>query len=456
MGAALDNGGGGDQRQLGLLTQLRDRQRTAVAHGGTDLGQGGGHAVCQSTGIGHIGVHAFLKAQLGGAAQIVALPVPGTGTALAPVFLHIAAAHKDLAGRRLVEPGEIPAQHTEVSAHGQRQRDVIVLHDAAVGADGHIDAGLLKILIPLGGHVDDCGGLTAADALGLTGDADGTAADADLHEVGSGISQEAEALAVHHVAGAHLHGIAVLGADPLQAVLLPVGIALRGVHYQHVHTGLHQGGDPLLIVTGVDARAHHIALLAVQQLQGIALVRIIVLAEHEAHQMTVLGNNGQGVELVIPDDVIGRFQAGTLRCGDDFFHRRHEVRHLGIGVHTADPVITAGDQAQQLAGAGSVVRDSHGGMAGALLQGQHIRQGIRHPEVGIADDEACLVVLHPADHGRLGLNGLGDIDKSNAALLGQRNAHLLAGHGLHNGRDHGDVHGQGTFLPLLEADHRRL
>ena len=26
MGAALDNGGGGDQRQLGLLTQLRDRQ----------------------------------------------------------------------------------------------------------------------------------------------------------------------------------------------------------------------------------------------------------------------------------------------------------------------------------------------------------------------------------------------------------------------------------------------
>ncbi len=72
------------QRQLGLLTQLRDRQRTAVAHGGTDLSQRGGHAVCQSASIGHIGVHALLKAQLCGAAQIVALPVPGAGAALRP------------------------------------------------------------------------------------------------------------------------------------------------------------------------------------------------------------------------------------------------------------------------------------------------------------------------------------------------------------------------------------
>ena len=456
MGAALDNGGGGDQRQLGLLTQLRDRQRTAVAHGGTDLSQRGGHAVCQSASIGHIGVHALLKAQLCGAAQIVALPVPGAGATLAPIFLHIAAAHKDLAGGRLVKPGEIPAQHAEISAHGQSQRDVIVLHDAAVGADGHIDASLLKILIPLGGHVDNCGSLSATDALGLTGDADGTAADADLYEVGSGIGQKAEALAVHHVAGANLHGIAVLGADPLQAVLLPIGIALGGVHYQHVHTGLHQCGDTLLVVTGVDARAHHIALLAVQQLQGVALVGIIILAEHKAHQMAVLGNNGQGVELVIPDDVIGRFQAGALRCVDELLHRRHEIRHLGVGVHAADPVIPAGDQTQHLAGTGAVIRDSHGGVTGALLQSQHICQGIRHPEVGVADDEARLVVLHPTDHGRLRLNGLGDIDKGDAALLGQRNAHLLAGHGLHDGGDHGDVHGQGAFLSLLEADHRRF
>ena len=64
------------------------------------------------------------------------------------------------------------------------------------------------------GNVVDGGSLAAADALGLTGDADGAAADTDLHEVGAGIRQEAEALAVHHVAGAHFHGVAVVIPDP--------------------------------------------------------------------------------------------------------------------------------------------------------------------------------------------------------------------------------------------------
>ena len=333
---------------------------------------------------------------------------------------------------------------------------MIVLHDAAVGADGHIDAGLLKILIPLGGHVDDCGGLTAADTLGLTGDADGTAADADLYEVGSGICQEAEALAVYHVACAYLYGVAVFGTDPLQAVLLPVGIALGGIHHQHIHAGLHQGGDPLFIVPGIDAGTHHVALLAVQQFQGVALVGIIVLAEHEAHQAPVLGDDGQGVELVVPDDVVGHFQAGALRCGDDLLHRGHKVRHTGRGVHAADPVIPAGDQAQQTAGAGAVLGDGHGGMAGARLQRQHIRQGVRHPEVGVADHKTGLVVFHLPDHGRLGLNGLGNIDKGDAALPGQGNAHLFAGNGLHHSGDHGHVHGQGALLPFFEPDHRRF
>ena len=299
-----------------------------------------------------------------------------------------------------------------------RGQATALIEVAAVGADGDIDAGFLKILVPLGGHIDHGCGLTAADALGLAGDADGAAANANLHKVGAGVCQETEALAIHHVAGAYLDRVAILGANPLKAVLLPIGIALGGVHDQHVHTGVHQRGHPLLVVTGVDARAHHVALLAVQQLQRIALVGIVVLAEHKAHQMTVLRENRQGVELVVPDNVIGDFQAGALRCVDELLHRRHEIRHLGVGVHAADPVITAGDQTQHLAGAGAVIRDSHGGVAGALLQSQHIRQSIRHPEVGIADDEARLVVLDPADHGRLRLNGLGDINKGNAALLG--------------------------------------
>ena len=86
--------------------------------------------------------------------------------------------------------------------------------------------------------------------------------------------------AVYHVAGTHFHSVTVVVPDPLQGPGLPFGVALGGVDDQHVHPGVHQGRDPLRIVPGIDAGAYHIALLAVQQLQGIALVGVIVLAEH--------------------------------------------------------------------------------------------------------------------------------------------------------------------------------
>ena len=63
------------------------------------------------------------------------------------------------------------------------------------------------------GNLDDSGSLTTADALGLAGDADGAAADADLHEVCASLSEEAEALGVHHVAGTYLDRVAVFFPD---------------------------------------------------------------------------------------------------------------------------------------------------------------------------------------------------------------------------------------------------
>ena len=71
--AALHDGDGGDQGELGLVAQLGDAQSAAVAHGGANLGQGGSHTVGQLAGIGNVGVNAFLEAQLGAAAQVVAL-----------------------------------------------------------------------------------------------------------------------------------------------------------------------------------------------------------------------------------------------------------------------------------------------------------------------------------------------------------------------------------------------
>ena len=60
------------------------------------------------------------------------------------------------------------------------------------------------------------------------------------------------------------------------------------------------------------------------------------------------------------------------------------------------------------------------------------------------------MAFDPADHVGLLLDGLGAIDEGGAPLLCQGNGHGVVGNGLHDGRDHGDVHGEGAFLPLAE------
>ena len=77
MVSALYDGDGGDQGQLGIPLEVGDVGDTHVAHGGPDLIEGGFHVVVEGAGVGDVGVHALFKAQLGGAAQVVALPVPG-------------------------------------------------------------------------------------------------------------------------------------------------------------------------------------------------------------------------------------------------------------------------------------------------------------------------------------------------------------------------------------------
>ena len=79
------------------------------------------------------------------------------------------------------------------------------MNDAAVRADRDVDAGLLEILVACCRNLDQRSSLTAADALLLTGDADGAAADADLDEVRACLSEETEALAVNNVACADLY-----------------------------------------------------------------------------------------------------------------------------------------------------------------------------------------------------------------------------------------------------------
>ena len=176
--AALNDAGRGYDGQLGILLKVGDGENTAVAHGGFDLVEALCHVVAERTCVGNVGINALLKAELCLAAEVIALPIARSVGAFAPIFLDISAVYHQFVGRAFVKAGEISAEHEEVGAHCESKGHVIVVNYAAVGADGHINAGFFIIFVSCGSDLDKSGSLSPAYALGLSGDADGAAADA--------------------------------------------------------------------------------------------------------------------------------------------------------------------------------------------------------------------------------------------------------------------------------------
>lgn len=86
--------------------------------------------------------------------------------------------------------------------------------------------------------------------------------------------------------------------NPGNGARLPLREALRGVNAQHVRAGLNQGRDTLGIVAGIDACADNVTLVLVQQLQGVFLMRIVVLAEDHIDQVLIFIHQRQRVQLV--------------------------------------------------------------------------------------------------------------------------------------------------------------
>ena len=178
---------------------------------------------------------------------------------------------------------------------------------------------------------------------------------------------------------------------------------------------------------------------------------VVVLAEDDAHEVVVVVDDGQGVELVVPDDVVGNLEANVLVAHDELLTRGHELGDLLLVVIAAGAVVTAGDDTQELALGGAVVGDRHSGVAGLLLELDDLLHGHVGGQRGIGLNEASLVILDGLDHGGLGLGGLRTVDEGQAALGSERDTHVDARDGLHDGGNHGDVQGDCRLLTALEA-----
>ena len=178
---------------------------------------------------------------------------------------------------------------------------------------------------------------------------------------------------------------------------------------------------------------------------------VVVLAEDNAHEVIVVVNDGQGVELVVPDDVVGNLEADVLVTHDELLTRGHELGDLRLVVIATGAIVTAGDDAQELTLGSAVVGDRHGGVTGLLLELDDLLHGHVGGQRGIGLNETGLVILDGLDHSGLGLGALGTVNEGQATLGSERDTHVDARDGLHDGGNHGDVQGDCRLLTALKA-----
>ena len=181
----------------------------------------------------------------------------------------------------------------------------------------------------------------------------------------------------------------------------------------------------------------------------------VVLTEYEIFQASVLIHDGKGIELMLPDDIVCNLQGGSFGCGDELCKRRHEVLDLLGRFHAAHAVISAGNDTEQLAVRRSVLGHRHGGVSLLLRERKNVRQGVLGGEIGVADNEACLIIFHAGNHSRLVFNGLRAVNKGKPAFLRKSNGESVVRNRLHDCTRHGNVQANGAFLFALSVFHER-
>ena len=70
-------------------------------------------------------------------------------------------------------------------------------------------------------------------------------------------------------------------------------------------------------------------------------MRVIIFAENKTVKAAVFIKNGKGINLIIPDNIIGFGKCDAEPGSDQLFKRRHKIGNLLAAVHTAHTVITA-------------------------------------------------------------------------------------------------------------------
>ena len=325
---------------------------------------------------------------------------------------------------------EQAAQHHAIRTGSDRFGDVAGVTDAAIGDYRH--AAAFQRLY----HIGDGRNLWHTDAGDNAGGANRARADADLDRVGAVVNQRQSRRCGGDIAADHLHLREVV-LDPLHPAQHTLGMAVRGIHHNHVHTRFSQQGDALL---GALAHAHRsanpqlaLAVLACQRMLGGFLN---VLDGNQATQLEIIVDHQHPLQTVFMHQRHGFIAAGAFLDRDQAVSRRHDISDRLIKVDL-EAQVAVGDDADHMA----IIHHRQAG--NLVLAGQcqdipdcHLR--------GNGDwilDHAALEALH-AGHLR-GLRGGGHVLVNDAEppFLRQSNRQARFGDGIHRRRNQGNIEG---------------
>ena len=135
--------------------------------------------------------------------------------------------------------------------------------------------------------------------------------------------------------------------------------------------------------------------MLVKYLVGIELMLGVVLAENKIHELAVIVNDGQRIQLMVPNDVVCFLEGGIPGGGNKFGKRSHKLADLGAHIHAAYAVVAARHDAYKLTVCSTVLGDGNGGKTVALFKLENVRQCLVGHDIGSGGNKAGLIILDP-------------------------------------------------------------
>src|SRR5690606_16027418 len=213
------------------------------------------------------------------------------------------------------------------------------------------------------------------------------------------------------------------------------GMAVSGVHHNHVNTGFNQRFNTLFGTgTGADGSADAQATLIVFGGIRESAGFVDVFHGHQANQFALRVQHQNFFNAVDVQQLLHFFSAGAFRYGDQFLFRGHHAGDRGVEVflkthvaagHNAHQFVAIDDRhTVNIVGAGQFQPFPYGGTAGDC-------NGVFH--------HATFKLLDLADFSGLFFDGEVFMHNTQTAFLRQRNGQTGFGNGIHGGRNQRNI-----------------